>query len=219
MYVHGYHKNTSNILHSNQRCWLVWSSSSLLCIFVIEPTDQPPRPGPEFLTLCFSLLTASESHSWLIAFFVLSSGLAGFRGHSTLCGIRAKIDKGRSSRHSGAVSKMPEIRSPFWPPIHQHTQRPTHIHPYIYIYIYIYISNPTPCPLPFVMRERWWNLYWKDPYLFSHSPYRALKLTFPRDIVGLTHNSTIDKEMGFGSMSQTVGVRTPVRFRPGTRLQ
>ena len=44
-----------------------------------------------------------------------------------------------------------EIRFPLWPPIHEHTQRPTHIHPhththtnthtYIYIYIYIYIHQ------------------------------------------------------------------------------
>ena len=42
-----------------------------------------------------------------------------------------------------STSKMLEIRSPPWPPIHKHTQRPTHTHPYVCIYIYIYIYAHT----------------------------------------------------------------------------
>ena len=66
--------------------------------------------------------------------FVISSGLAGFRGHSSWYGLRAKIDKGGSSRHSGAASKMLVIRFSLWPPIKDHTQRPTLIYPYICIH-------------------------------------------------------------------------------------
>ena len=69
-------------------------------------------------------LTSPTSWAWISDFllrsltpdwptsFVLSSGLASSRGRSYLCGLRAKIDKGRSSRHSGAASKMPEIILP-----------------------------------------------------------------------------------------------------------
>ena len=63
-----------------------------------------------------------------------SSGLSGFRGHSSLCGLCANIDKERSSGLSSAASKMPEIKSPHWPPIHKHIE--THTYTSIYIYIY-----------------------------------------------------------------------------------
>ena len=56
----------------------------------------------------------------------------------SLCSLCAKVDKERSSGHSGTASKMLEIRSSPWPSIHEHTERPTHTHPYIYICIYIY---------------------------------------------------------------------------------
>ena len=47
--------------------------------------------------------------------------------------------------------------------------------------------------------------------------YRALKLTFLRDVGGLAHDGAIDNEMATGSMSQTVGVLTPAMFSPGTQ--
>ena len=45
-------------------------------------------------------------------------------------------------------------------------------------------------------------------------PYRALKLTFPRDIGGLTQDGTM---MDFGFMSQTIGVLTLVIFNLETQ--
>ena len=50
-------------------------------------------------------------------------------------------------------------------------------------------------------------------YLFP-SLCRALNLKFPQYIGGLAHDSTINKEMGFGSISQTIGVLTPIIFTP-----
>ena len=56
-----------------------------------------------------------------------------------------------------------------------------------------------------------WVLIYLHP-----SPYWALKLSFLRYIGGLNHDGTIDKEMDFGSMSQTVGVLTPGMFSQST---
>ena len=93
-----------------------------------------PCTGVDFLIDCFevslltdyfgvSLLTDRRPSSF-------SSGLADFRGHGSLCGLRANIDKERPSGHSDAASKRLEIRSPLWPTMHEHTQRSTHIHQY-----------------------------------------------------------------------------------------
>ena len=49
------------------------------------------------------------------------------------------------------------------------------------------------------------------------SLYRAVKLTFLRDIRGLAHDKAITNEMATGSMSQTVGVLTPAMFSPGNQ--
>ena len=76
---------------------------------------------------CFSApnwLLRSSTPNWLMSFV-----LTGFCGLSSLCGLPVKINKERSSGHSSAASKMPEIISPPWPPIHKYTQRPhTHTH-------------------------------------------------------------------------------------------
>ena len=50
-----------------------------------------PGPSSWALNAWFSAL---ESHSKLTTSFVFSSGLPDFRGHSSLCGLRAKIDNG-----------------------------------------------------------------------------------------------------------------------------
>ena len=93
--------NARTVLRSYQKCWLI-----------------------SVLTPC------SESHSQLtLCSFAPSSCLTGFRWHSSLRGLRTKIDKERSSGHFGAASKMPEIRSPPWSPIHEHTHtQRLHIH-------------------------------------------------------------------------------------------
>ena len=54
----GYHENLAKILKSNQKCWLTWSSSSLLDVLfltvqphVLKSTDQPHIQGFECVTL------------------------------------------------------------------------------------------------------------------------------------------------------------------------
>ena len=49
------------------------------------------------------------------------------------------------------------------------------------------------------------------------SLYRAVKLTYPRDIGGLAHDGVITNEMATGSMSQSIGVLTQAMFSPGTQ--
>ena len=48
MDAHGYNENSAKILHSYQRCWLIWSSLSLLLTHVLEPTDQSRASGLNF---------------------------------------------------------------------------------------------------------------------------------------------------------------------------
>ena len=55
------------------------------------------------------------------------------------------------------------------------------------------------------------------PVVLHPSLYRAVKLTYPRDIGGLAHDGVITNEMATGSMSQTAGVLTPAMFSPGTQ--
>ena len=88
MYAHGYRKNSVKILHSYQICWLISSLSSLLsvltsCSRVSLPTDCPR----------VSLLIDCPFAPKLMSFVLLSSDLAGFRGHNSLCGLHTKVDK------------------------------------------------------------------------------------------------------------------------------
>ena len=55
------------------------------------------------------------------------------------------------------------------------------------------------------------------PVVLHPSLYRAVKLTYPRDIGGLAHDRVITNEMATGLMSQTVGDLTPTMFSPGTQ--
>ena len=55
------------------------------------------------------------------------------------------------------------------------------------------------------------------PISIHPSLYRAGKFTFLQSIGGLARDSTIDKEMDMGSMSQAVGVLTPAMFRLSTQ--
>ena len=109
----------------------------------LTPNWSPRSLTPDWLTLC-SRVSLPTDWRPLSLFYCLT----GFCRHSSLCGLCANIDKERCSGHSGAASRMPEIRSPLWP---TNTPRPTHIHPYIYIYIYISSSStdlPDPLPPP-----------------------------------------------------------------------
>ena len=109
--------------------------STPVCIYVwplwelnknpTQQTKMPTHPAITLIALCLcSWLSSHTSKLWMSNRHLssFSSGLAGFCGHSSLCGLHTNIDKERSPRHSGAAPKMP--------PIHEHTERPTHIHPY-----------------------------------------------------------------------------------------
>ena len=61
------------------------------------------------------------------------------------------------------------------------------------------------------------GLVGRVPVVLHPSLYRALKLTYPRDFKSLAHDGVINNEMATGSMSQTVGVLSPVMFSPGTQ--
>ena len=63
------------------------------------------------------------------------------------------------------------------------------------------------------------GLIGRVPVELHPSLYRAVKLTFPRDIEGLAHDGAITREMATGSMSQTVGVLTPAMFSLDTQPQ
>ena len=62
------------------------------------------------------------------------------------------------------------------------------------------------------------ELIGRSPLFVHLSLYRALKLTFPRDVGGLAHDDAIPTEIATESMSQIVGVLTPAMFRPGLQL-
>ena len=71
--------------------------------------------------------------NWVTS-FIFSSSLAVFCGHSSLCGLRTKIDK-EISRVFGTTSKMLKMI----PPATHNTQTHTHIHLYTSRYIYIHM--------------------------------------------------------------------------------
>ena len=61
------------------------------------------------------------------------------------------------------------------------------------------------------------GLVGRVPVVLHPSLYRALKLTYPRDVEGLAHDGAITNEMATRSMSQTVGVLAPAMFSSGTQ--
>ena len=61
------------------------------------------------------------------------------------------------------------------------------------------------------------GLVGRVPVVLHLSLYRAVKLTYTRDIGGLAHDGAVTNEMATGSMSQTVGVLTPALFSSGTQ--
>ena len=61
------------------------------------------------------------------------------------------------------------------------------------------------------------GLVGRIPVVLHPSIYRAIKLTYPRDVGGLAHDGVITNEMATGSMCQTVGVLSPAMFSPSTQ--
>ena len=61
------------------------------------------------------------------------------------------------------------------------------------------------------------GLVGRVPVVLHPSLYRAVKLTFPRDIGGLAHDDAITNEMATVFMSQTISVLTPAMFSLGTQ--
>lgn len=51
------------------------------------------------------------------------------------------------------------------------------------------------------------------PVLVHPSLYRALKLTFPWDVGGISQDGSIKTEMGTGSMGEAVGIPTQTMFQ------
>ena len=71
----------------------------------------------------------------------------------------------------------------------------------------IMIGKVTPAIGPISILVTWWNLYrGVVQFIFHRFLYMTLKLTFLQALRGYTHDSVINKEIGFGSISRTVGV-------------
>ena len=111
-------------------CLCSWLHTTLLLLWthVLEPTLCSVFWAwlPSSMSQAVNVwLSALESHSWLTMSFVFSSRLAGFHGHSSLCGLRTKIEKG-ISKHFGTASKMLKMISLATRNIHTHTYIHTH---------------------------------------------------------------------------------------------
>ena len=61
------------------------------------------------------------------------------------------------------------------------------------------------------------GLVGRVPVVLHPFLYKAVKLTYPRDVGSLAHDGVITNEIATGSMSQTVGVLTPAMFSLGTQ--
>ena len=57
----------------------------------------------------------------------------------------------------------------------------------------------------------------RAPVLVHPSLYRALKLTFPWDVGGLSADGSVKTEMGQGSMGEAVGILSPSMFKPASQ--
>ena len=57
----------------------------------------------------------------------------------------------------------------------------------------------------------------RAPVLVHPSLYRALKLTFPWDVGGLSADGSVKNEMGQGSMGEAVGILSPSMFKPASQ--
>ena len=140
IYVYGHRENSAKALLSDQKCWLIWLLTSLLFVSWLHAPESHSQLTASLLqTNCFSAPDwplRGLTPNWLTLFIFL------FRSHrfswAQLFVRSSRQDKERSSGHFGATLKMPEISSSAWPPIHEHTERPTHTHSYIFIYIYIH---------------------------------------------------------------------------------
>ena len=98
-------------------------------LVIVFTTQRPasdfnaPCPGLEFLTDCFGVPLPTDCRP-----SSFSSGLRGFRVLSTLCGLRAKVDKGvpldTLTLVKEAEDKIPSLATH----PRTHTHKPTHIH-------------------------------------------------------------------------------------------
>ena len=61
------------------------------------------------------------------------------------------------------------------------------------------------------------DLVGRIPVVLPPLLHRAVKLTFPQDIGGLTHDGAITNEIATSSMSKTVSVLIPAMFSSGTQ--
>ena len=153
--MYGYRKNSAKIWHSYQRCWLIsghrlhrsmshfWFHTAfrLVRTHILQLTDQPRTPSPNCLTPHSELwmsdaLLRSFTSNWLTSFiFFFFQSRMFTRAQLSVC-------SSRQNRQRVPLDILTPVKNAkdkilFWTPIHEHTQRPTHIHPYIYIIILI----------------------------------------------------------------------------------
>ena len=121
-----------------------WPSASDCCF---SASDWPFLCSG-LTALRVSLLTNwPAAPDWLTS-FAISSGLAGVRRHSSLCVLRAKVDKGvpldTLRPVKDAKDKIPSLATRPRTHTETHTHRFTHIRPYIYLYIHIWMLITVP---------------------------------------------------------------------------
>ena len=135
-------ENSMKILHSNQKCWLTHLTITPIALSSFL-TARPHIPRSECVILHFGVSLLTDPHPLSFSF-----DLTGFCEHSSLCGLRANIDKEMSSEHSGATSKIPKFPSLV---THPRTYEETHISIYIYTHecSLLYYTPPflNPCHL------------------------------------------------------------------------
>ena len=166
-----YRENLAKILYSYQRCWLIWSSSSLLRTFVLDsitPTDCPrlmyksrltsPRPRIE---ISDSLLRNLTPNSQRPSFFL---PVSQFQGQLSVWSSRQDRQTKEISHTFWCWSKILKIRPFNWSPIHEHSQKPTYTHTYIYIHTHTH-EYPLLChrPLMDLRQKEFVTFLWSLP--------------------------------------------------------
>ena len=188
----GYCENLAKILNSYQECWIIspfgsWSlvghrlswPHAAFWLFETELTrflecwsfrlcvlDSTARPRILGLTARFNILGLTDQLPWSLP----PPTSAGSRGVSTLCCLRAKIDKKDFPENLTLLKDAEDKIISLATHSRTHTETHTHTSLYIYIYIYIYISSsscrvastdiPDPLSLLFPIVHRLWQVFW-----------------------------------------------------------
>ena len=145
----GYRENPAKIPLCYQRCWLIWSSSSLLRVFVLDSIPPSHCSGPT----SYSRLTSPVSWGWIsksllqrltpdwLTSFVLYSWFRRFSRIQLFVGSSCQNRQNGPSKHSDASQKCPRLDLFFSHPFtNTHVNLLTHTYTHIYIYIYSHID-------------------------------------------------------------------------------